>query len=102
MTFISDFEDNVALPALFTNLPTSGASGVGVVDSNNVTWMFTGGYDRATLIVITDDEWTLEEVEQIKILMQSLDEFSRIDKFGIVIIINLEITIDDPLGCIVE
>ena len=100
MTFISDFENNVWLPAIKTNLPTSGATGTGIVDGDNVTWNYSGGYASETLIVFTDGVFTLEDAEEIKILVISYDLFKRIDKWGIVIILSLDLPIDNPENCL--
>ena len=79
MTFISDFENNVWLPAIKTNLPTSGDTGTGIVDGDNVTWNYSAGYTNETLILFTDGVFTLEDVEEIKTLVISYELFKRIN-----------------------
>jgi len=95
MTFILDFENNLVLPALFSNLPASGGDGIALVDGDTIRWSVSGGYGRLLLIAYTDGSFSLSNILDIKTIMQSLSLFDRIDKFGKVAFIYTNIEIDE-------
>lgn len=82
MTFSSEFLNEIALPALFENLPSSSWTGNSNVDGMQIAYTVGSNFNYLVLHVCSNTPFSLDQTNDIRDVMISIGEYRSLTKSG--------------------